>query len=269
MNYRKIKEIIYNYSERSKYYEKDFFPNNSIKTKEGRFELLALSILDVRGFNADRLWYNVGKELRKRKVLSIKYLNNHTAITIKRELIKADYRRGDKYTLKFATLLKKLALNIESNYNGDISKIFNKHTKHDKNAVNDILEELDLLPGVGLKIATMYFKFMVSTFNIWKWRNPKSLVGVAIPNDFQVRKVFIRLGHIKSSKMEEQYSMFSHNLNLPFMHIDDVLWNAGRIFCSKSSPACHYCPFLTECNYAMVRKSGNIKMMKKIDLMID
>lgn len=269
MNYRKIKEIICNYSERSKYYEKDFFPNNSIKTKEGRFELLALSILDVRGFNADDLWYIVGKNLRKRNILDIKFLLNSSEAQIKRELIIAKYNRGKNYTAIFAKLLKKIAKQVKDKYNGDISEIFNKHKTHDKYAVDEILKELDKLAGIGKKIATMYFKFMVATFKIWKWKKPESLIGVAIPDDFQVRKVFIRLGHLKTNRMAEQYSVFSHRLKLPFMEIDDVLWNVGRIFCSKRSPSCHYCPFLTECNYAKIRKSGNVKKMDSINKMID
>src|SRR4030095_8660146 len=166
MDYGGLKKIIKEYSIRSKYFEKDFFPHKTIKTKAGRFELLALSIMDVRGFNADKLWYIVGKNLRSKNknILSIDYLHAHNISTITKELKKAGYNRGEIYTKRVANLLKKLALRIKTNYSGDVALIFNKNEIHDSNYVNKILKELDKLPGVGLKIATMYFKFMVSTF---------------------------------------------------------------------------------------------------------
>lgn len=269
MNYNSLRNIITDASQKSKYFEKDFFPKKTLRTKKGRFELLALSILDVRGFDADILWYVVGKNLRANQILSIEHLLNSSVAKITSELKHAEYRRGEYYTSQFAERLKKLAYRVKTNYNGDISNIFLKYKEHDRDSVLSILDELDSLPGVGQKISTMFLKFMVSTFGIWKWKDKNTLIGVPTPNDFQLRKVFLRLGHNRSNDMEKQYSHFGKMLRLPFMEIDDVLWNVGRIFCSKRSPSCHYCPFVSECHYADLRRLGKTEQLEKINLTID
>lgn len=270
MNYKKLNQIISLASKKSKYFEKDFFPQVRLKTKKGRFELLALSVLDVWGYDADDLWFIVGKELRKENILSIDFIEYAKINEIKQKLKSAGYNRGNIPLLKYSKILKSLARVIKNKYKGDISNMILDKKPHNQKVAIDIIKELDELPGVGQKIATMFLKFMISTFEIWKWNNKKSLIGISIPDDFQVRKVFIRLGNIpktklNSKKIMEEYASFSTNLKLSFMEIDDVLWNVGRIYCRKKSPSCHYCIFGNNCHYSELRRNGQLVQMKKID----
>lgn len=270
MNYKKLNQIIFQAAKKSKYFEKDFFPQKRLNSKAGRFELLALSVLDVWGYDADNLWFIVGVKLRKENILSIIFLEQSKINDIKKALKNAGYNRGKKPLSKYSKILKNLAFKIRTEYNGDISEILKNKRPHNQKNLIKIITELDKLPGIGQKIATMFMKFMISTFEVWKWRDKNSFIGIPIPDDSQVRKVFFRLGIIparkfKKKELMEEYSKFSVKLKLSFMEIDDVLWNVGRIFCSNNSPSCHYCIFGNNCHYSKLRRNGSLLQMKKID----
>lgn len=265
-----LSEVIDTISSKSKYYEKLFFPADKVKTPEGRFELLGLSILDVFNFNADKLWFEIAPKLREKNIISIDYLKNASVQEIQTELEKAGYRRG-KYTKVSAERLKNLATKtLELNIEGDISNLFNSYEVHNKNTLKELLNKLKEFDGIGQKVGTMFIKFLISTFEEWKWRgNEATLFGIAIPNDFQVRKVYTRISAQRIENFEKDLSKFSEELKLSFSKIDDVFWNVGRIFCNNLNPSCHYCFLEPPCKYAFYRKTNNLAKLKEIDTAIN
>lgn len=138
--------------------------------------------------------------------------------------------------------------------------------KYDRDTIEQILLELKKIDGIGQKVATMFVKFMISTFGVWKWKgNKSSLVGIAAPNDFQVRKVYLRLGNRIDGNIIDSLEIFSERLGLSFIEIDDVLWDVGRIFCDDLNPACHYCILSSSCDYARFRQTENRRGIKLLD----
>lgn len=265
-----LREVIEQVSLNSKDYN-DFFPKERIRTNEGRFELLALSILDVHGYQADRLWFQVAPVLREGSILSKSHLSQSEIDQIKDELIEAGYKRGD-YTHEFAFRLKRLAIVIEyPPFNGDVSNLFNSFREHDSQTIKTIISKLKKLPGVGQKVATMFVKFMLSDFGEWAWEGSEdSLIGIAPPIDSQVKKVYIRLGKQVSGDFEEDLRQLSQELGVSFIKIDDVFWNVGRIFCnSKINPNCHYCSLKSCCKYAEYRRNNRREQIQALNALVE
>lgn len=265
-----LKELISALSEKSKFYESDFFPSERLNNAEGRFELLGLSILDVNNYDADKLWYLIAPKLRERNIISINYLQNSSVEEIQQSLIENGYNRGN-YTKTFAERLKQLCDVINNEpYQGDISTLFNSYVEHNQNTIEAILKELKKINGIGQKVGTMFIKFMLSTFHKWEWRGDlTSLLGIAAPNDFQVRKVYTRFIANRINDFENELSLFSNEVEVNFIEIDNVFWNVGRIFCNQLNPACHYCPLEPFCKYAEFRRLKNFDRLKEIDEFIE
>lgn len=265
-----LKELISALSEKSKFYESDFFPSERLDNAEGRFELLGLSILDVNNYDADKLWYVIAPKLRESNVISINYLQNSSIENIQASLVESGYNRGN-YTRTFAERLKQLSEVINNEpYQGDISNLFNSFEEHNSNTINTILRELKKINGIGQKVGTMFIKFMLSTFNQWEWRgNINSLLGIAAPNDFQVRKVYTRFIANRINNFENELSLFSNEIEVSFIEIDNVFWNVGRIFCDQLNPACHYCPLEPFCKYAECRRLKDYDRLKEIDEFVE
>ncbi len=266
----KLKDVISTLSKKSKYYESDFFPKELLNNPEGRFELLGLSILDVYGYDADKLWFEVAPKLRAEKIISVDYLQNNTIENIKAALEMAGYKRGNNNTTTFARRLKQLpAVLSEPPFNGDVSNLFNSFQEHNNETIKAILKQLKKINGVGQKVGTMFIKFMLSTFKIWRWSGDEtSLLGIAAPNDFQVRKVYTRFSAKRINDFEKELSKFSNKVKVNFIEIDNVFWNVGRIFCNPLNPACHYCPLEPFCRYASYRRLKIYDKIKEIDKFI-
>lgn len=266
-----LKDVIEKTSLNSKDYN-DFFSKDKIKTVEGRFELLALSILDVNRYNADRLWFKVAPELIKNGTLTKEHLNQANIIQIKDELFKAGYNRGENYTEEFASKLKRLSKEIENPpFNGDVSNVFYNFQHHNTETIKIIINELKKLPGIGQKVATMFVKIMLSDFEEWVWKGSEnSLINIAPPVDSQVKKVFIRLGKEISGDFEKDLEKLSQEIGVSFIKIDDVFWNVGRIFCrSKINPNCHYCSLKYYCKYAEFRRNNEREKIQKLDKIVE
>jgi hypothetical protein len=261
-----LKELISSLSKKSKYYESDFFPKKRLKKSEGRFELLGLSILDVYKHDANKLWYEVAPKLREKDIISVRYLKNNSKQSIKSALEEAGYKRGN-LTYEFADRLKQLAVKIEKKpFVGDVSNLFKSYKKHNRETIELILKELRKIKGIKQKVSTMFLKFMISTFNQWKWNGDEtSLFGIAAANDSHVRKVYTRFRGKKINDFENDLAKFSRKFQLSFIEIDNVFWNVGRIFCRNSPPSCHYCPLEPFCKFADVRKRGKRNKMLEIN----
>jgi endonuclease III len=261
----KLKRIIETVAEYSYEYI-DFFPKQRAKTPEGRFELLALSILDVNRYNAERLWYHVALNLRQRDILSLNYLTSNSENEINIQLKNAGYNRGN-YTLVFAKRLKGLAIRVsQPPFNGDISNMFTRYksNQHNKQTIKETIRVLRNLPGLGQKVSTMFTKFMFSYFNEWKWQGDESSLCIAPAIDFQVKKVYIRLGNEVTGDFEQDLNRFCTGTRTSFIKVDDVFWNVGNIFCN-SIPKCHYCVFKSCCKYAEYRRNRNFNEMNQMN----
>jgi len=266
-----IRKLIEKISLNSRDYS-DFFPEGRVSMVEGRFELLAMSILDVNRYNADRLWYVVGPRLRTNGALRKEHLKTSDVGGIADELIEAGYNRGPNYTREFANKLKKLAVEIDRPpFNGDVSNLFNSFQEHNSQTIMAIRGELVKLSGVGQKVATMFIKIMLSDLGEWTWRGPEnSLMDVAPPIDSQVRKVYIRLGNEISGNFETDLQALCERIGVSFIKLDDVFWNVGRIFCkSKINPNCCYCSLKSSCEYAKQRRKSNIQRRQELDELVE
>jgi endonuclease-3 len=113
----------------------------------------------------------------------------------------------------------------------------------------DILNELTLFNGIGIKTAACVLLFSLN-------RN-------VCPVDTHVHRTLNRIGLVKTSIPEKTFNIINKNLPDGIAHqFHTNLIKLGREICKPANPQCAVCPLIKICNYKQ-KNFSSVKNLKK------
>ena len=131
-----------------------------------------------------------------------------------------------------------------------IQKIKNTYNSYAANIWNDCPKSATLVlrflefEGIGIKIATMAANILVRQFKI----KVVDKYSIDISPDIHIRKIFYRMGLIKSRKNTNEIIYKARELYPEFPGIIDFsTWEIGRNYCFEKKPNCEECPIRQDC----------------------
>ena len=110
-------------------------------------------------------------------------------------------------------------------------------------SLSDILDNLELVYGVGPNIARMTVILRMQYFGLVPLR-----AGRLIPKiDVHVQRVFTRTGLVDECTEHAVRNVLKGYDTKDVASIDQVCWGVGRSHCSETDPECDSCPLTSVC----------------------
>jgi len=192
---------------------------------ESKFEVIIGAILVQR-----TTWYNVEraiKNLKNARLLDPPSLGNTDPRRLENLIRPIGFYRQK------ATRLIAFSKYFVQNYGGSLDKLFNK-------SIQDVREELSAIKGIGPETAD----------SILLYAAEKSV----FPIDTYTKRIFTRLGFIRSDKTNYEESRIFFESNLPrdigvYKEFRALIVKLGKTYC-KTEPKCEGCPLVDICIFS-------------------
>jgi endonuclease III len=106
--------------------------------------------------------------------------------------------------------------------------------------------------GVGIKIATMATNILARDFKV----PMADHAAIDVSPDVHVRRVFERLGYVRSNADYAEIIYTARELNPSYPGVFDLsVWEVGRRWCKPSNPSCDECYLSIHCPKIGVNES--------------